>query len=111
MLQVGALVRVRQRHWLVENIELAIDETEADVVTLACVDDDAQGQTLTVLSQAEIDGRVLDENPWEQVVARGFDDADVFSAYQNSRTDEAGTNDGLNGATASRLGLQGRFAS
>ena len=85
MLQVGALVRVRQRHWLVENIELAADETEADLVTLACVDDDAQGQALTVLWQAEIDGRVLDENPWEQVGARGFDDADVFSAYLHTR--------------------------
>jgi superfamily II DNA or RNA helicase len=84
-LEVGALVRVRQRYWLVEDVQYGHDETEADLVKLACVDDDAQGQALTVLWQAELDGQVLDENPWERVGSRGFDESDVFAAYLHTR--------------------------
>ncbi len=84
-LEVGALVRVRQRYWLVEDVQYGQDETEAHLVQLACVDDDAQGQQLTVLWQAELDGQVLDENPWERVGSRGFDDSDVFAAYLHTR--------------------------
>ena len=84
-LEVGALVRVRQRYWLVEDVQYGRDETESDLVALACIDDDAQGQSLTVLWQAELDGQVLDENPWERVGSRGFDDSDVFAAYLHTR--------------------------
>jgi hypothetical protein len=62
-LSIGALVQVRQRQWLIENVEPGRSHTEADLVRLACVDDDAQGLSLTVLWQAEIGTRVLDENP------------------------------------------------
>ncbi len=84
-LQIGSLVQVRQRRWLIENVEPGRDSTELDLVSLACVDDDAQGQLLTVLWQAELDARVLQENPWDSVGARGFDDPDVFAAYLHTR--------------------------
>lgn len=84
-LQIGSLVQVRQRRWLIEDVEPGRDSTELDLVSLACVDDDAQGQLLTVLWQAELDARVLEENPWDNVGTRGFDDPDVFAAYLHTR--------------------------
>jgi hypothetical protein len=45
-LTAGTLVRVRQRTFLVENVRTAPEA--AAVVSLACVDDDAQGQRLDV---------------------------------------------------------------
>jgi Helicase conserved C-terminal domain/SNF2-related domain len=84
-LQIGALVRVRQRFWLVEDIQARRDDDESDLVTLACIDDDAQGQPLTVLWQAELDAKVFDENPWERVGQRGFDDSALFAAYLHTR--------------------------
>ena len=51
---VGELVEVRSRRWLVEAVE-----PESGHVSLACADDDAQGQTLEVYWEFEIDRRIL----------------------------------------------------
>jgi hypothetical protein len=82
---IGALVHVRQRQWIVESITSRSNIAEFDLVDLACVDDDAQGALLSVFWQAEVDARVLDENPWARLGATGFDDADVFAAYLHTR--------------------------
>ena len=78
-LAVGALVRVRQRAYLVEGLRTAPDT--APVVDLACIDDDAQGQKLSVIWSSEIDAKIippgrsaLRDNPRP-------DDPKVFSAY------------------------------
>src|SRR5271163_4399280 len=62
--QRGDFVRVRSRRWLVED-EPAIDGLRA--LRLACVDDDALGETAEVLWDAEIDGEVLGEKGWASV--------------------------------------------
>ena len=85
LVPIGALVQVRQRQWIVESITPRSEVKEFDLVDLACVDDDAQGQLLSVFWQAEVDARVLDENPWSRLGATGFDDADVFAAYLHTR--------------------------
>jgi superfamily II DNA or RNA helicase len=82
---IGALVQVRGRHWLVEAITPRPAAGDFDLVDLACVDDDAQGQLQRVFWQAELDARVLDENAWARLGADGFDDADVFAAYLHTR--------------------------
>ena len=51
------------------------------VVHLACVDDDAQGQTLNVIWEHELDARILNEEAWSSIGERGFDDARPFSAF------------------------------
>ncbi len=56
-----------------------------DLVDLACVDDDAQGQLQRVFWQAELDSRVLDDDAWARLGVAGFDDADVFAAYLHTR--------------------------
>ncbi len=48
---------------------------------LACVDDDAQGDVVEVLWDAELDGSVLKDEGWASVAKFGTDDPSVFSAY------------------------------
>ena len=74
----GDFVRVRSRKWLVED-EPAIDGLHA--LRLACVDDDAQGETAEVLWDAELDGEVLGDEGWSSVARLGTDEPATFSAY------------------------------
>jgi ERCC4-related helicase len=78
-LSVGSLVRVRQRTYLVEGV-LSVEGT-APVVKLACVDDDAQGQKLDVIWDAETDARVIP--PGRSALKAGAepDDPKTFAAY------------------------------
>ena len=78
-LTAGSLARVRQRTWLVEDVVTA--PGASPVVSLACVDDDAQGQRLDVLWDAEVDARLLP--PGRSALRAGArpDDPRVFAAY------------------------------
>jgi hypothetical protein len=60
--QRGDFVRVRTRRWLVEDERSAGDGLTA--LHLACVDDDAQGEVIEVLWNAELDGSVLEDEGW-----------------------------------------------
>ena len=60
--QCGDFVRVRTRRWLVEDERSAGDGLTT--LRLACVDDDAQGETVEVLWDAELDGSVLGDEGW-----------------------------------------------
>jgi hypothetical protein len=79
--QVGDFVRVRTRRW-VEGEGSAGDGLTT--IRLACVDDDAQGETIEVLWDAELDGSVLGDEGWATVAKFGTDDPSVFSAYLRS---------------------------
>ena len=48
MPDAGALVRMRSRRWLVEDVIPAREPGQSPLVRLACADDDAQGQILEV---------------------------------------------------------------
>src|SRR5215468_10326253 len=77
--QRGDFVRVRTRRWLVEDEHSAGDGLMARRV--ACVDDDAPGEVIEVLWNAELDGSVLEDEGWASVAKLGTDDPSVFSAY------------------------------
>ena len=62
--EVGKLVQVRSRRWLVEEVVEPPASGESCLVRLACADDDAQGQTLDVFWDYEIDRRILEEEGW-----------------------------------------------
>jgi ERCC4-related helicase len=82
-LEVGQIVRVRSRQYLVEEVT-APDSTHPQgdtAVRLACLDDDAQGQELQVFWEREIDAQVIGASTWDIVANRGFDEAKKFSAY------------------------------
>ena len=72
----GELVHVRSRRWLVEEVA-----ANGRVVRLACADDDAQGEELEVLWDYEPDRRILEQERWDHVASRGFDDPRRFAAF------------------------------
>jgi len=78
--RAGELVEVRSRRWLVEAVEDS-DPEASPRVSLACADDDAQGQTLEVYWDFEIDRRILEQEAWSAIGARGFDPPRHFSAF------------------------------
>lgn len=80
--QPGEIVRVRQRLYLVESVAEKLGESP--LVTLHCVDDDAQGQELQVLWDREIDPLIIRSEAWDQIARRGFDASHLFAAYINT---------------------------
>ena len=78
--KVGELVQVRSRRWLVEDVMLA-GAGESPQADLACADDDAQGQTLTVFWDYELDRRILEDEGWADLASKGFDSPRWFAAF------------------------------
>src|SRR3954452_4311088 len=75
----GELVQVRSRRWLVE--EVIAPDGSSPIIRLGCADDDAQGEELEVLWDYEPDRRILEEERWDHLAARGFDDPRHFAAF------------------------------
>ena len=77
----GQIAFVRQRRYLVERVVAPPAVGDATLVNLSCLDDDAQGEPLTVLWEHEVDARVVEDDGWSSVAERGFDDPELFAAY------------------------------
>jgi superfamily II DNA or RNA helicase len=77
--EVGELVHLRSRRWLVEEVVPA--PNESSLVRLSCADDDAQGQSLDVFWDYELDRRILKEEGWQDFAAKGFDAPRRFAAF------------------------------
>ena len=77
----GSIAFVRQRRYLIEEVVPSQAPGEATLVGLSCLDDDAQGDTLSVLWEHELDARVLQGDGWSAVAEKGFDDPALFAAY------------------------------
>lgn len=79
--EVGELVRVRSRRWLVEEVVSPSTAGQSALVSLACADDDAQGQALDVFWEYELDRRILEVEGFEDLAAKKFDDPRQFAAF------------------------------
>jgi len=79
--EVGQLVHVRARTWLVDEVLPPAVPGQSCRVRLACADDDAQGQSLEVLWDYEPDRRILTDAGWDDLATRGFDPPDRFAAF------------------------------
>ncbi len=79
--EVGELVQVRSRRWLVEEVIPPEKPGGTALVRLACADDDNQGQTLEVFWDYELDRRILDDEGWDDLGAKGFDAPRYFAAF------------------------------
>jgi len=77
----GQVVRVRTRTYLVEAVA---PSPGGHLVTMACLDDDAQGQALKVVWEIELDTEILDEEAWRSIGAKGFDSPRYFGAYMHT---------------------------
>ncbi len=79
---LGQVVKVRSRRYLVEAVEPAADYGwEQTLVDLSCLEDDAQGERLSVLWEREVDAQVLQQPDWSHLASKGFDAPHIFSAY------------------------------
>jgi ERCC4-related helicase len=78
-IQQGQFVEVRGRPWLVE----AVDDSQVDLTTLrlSCIADDAQGEQIEVLWDAEIGTRIIQDDTWSQVGRGAPDSPEVLAAY------------------------------
>jgi Helicase conserved C-terminal domain/SNF2-related domain len=77
----GQIVRVRTRHWLVDDV---VPSPTGTWLRLSCVEDDSQGEALEVLWEVELDGRILDAEAWSDIGKKGFDEPRQFAAYFNT---------------------------
>ena len=77
--EVGQLVLVRSRGWLVE--EVVKNGKGSPLIRLSCADDDAQGQSLDVYWDYEIDRLILEEEGWADLASKGFDPPRHFAAF------------------------------
>jgi hypothetical protein len=80
----GQIARLRQRFYLVERTVPPPMPGDSTLVSLSCVDDDAQGQPLEVLWEQEIDREIQTGEAWEAIADRGFDPPSLFAAYLNT---------------------------
>jgi ERCC4-related helicase len=80
----GEFVEVRARRWLVECVDGG--DERLSVLSLSCIDDDAQGEQLSVVWDAEIGARLIDDDPWAQIAQNGTDDPEVFAAFLRTLT-------------------------
>ncbi|NEK24209.1 ATP-dependent helicase [Sulfitobacter sp. JBTF-M27] len=80
--EIGQCVRVRRRHWLIENIESS--EFAPDVLEIRCLDDDATGQKQLILPRSEIAIECVDDELWHQLGSNVPTDAKGYSAYLQS---------------------------
>jgi superfamily II DNA or RNA helicase len=77
----GQIVTVRMRKWLVEAIDRRRTDDDCTQVSLACLDDDAQGDQLTILWEKELDPQIQLEEGWRHLGEKGFDDPRLFGAF------------------------------
>lgn len=77
----GELVQVRSRRWLVEEVVAPTIPGQTALVRLACADDDAQGESIDVFWEYELDRRILEEEGWQDLAAKGFDHPRQFAAF------------------------------
>lgn len=80
--EIGQCVRIRRRHWLIENIESS--EFAPDVLEVRCLDDDAMGQRQLVIPSCEIAIECVDDQLWHQLGSNVPTDAKGYSAYLQS---------------------------
>jgi hypothetical protein len=66
-IEEGSFVELRGRPWLVE--EVRGEANDLQTLNLSCISDDAQGEQLEILWDAEIGAFVLDEDGWRNVGA------------------------------------------
>jgi superfamily II DNA or RNA helicase len=66
---------------LVDEIVQPSAPGQSSLVRLACADDDAQGQSLAVFWDYELDRRILKDDGWSDLAAKGFDPPRHFAAF------------------------------
>jgi hypothetical protein len=79
----GRFARVRQRHYLVDEV---VDSgvPGGTRVRLSCVDPDDLGRALEVIWERELDARLCETEDWDRFAGRDFDPPDRCAAYYHT---------------------------
>jgi hypothetical protein len=79
VIQQGQFVELRGRPWLVE----AVDDRDSSLTTLrlSCIADDAQGEQIEVLWDAETGAKIIQDDTWSRVGRAAPDSPEVLAAY------------------------------
>jgi superfamily II DNA or RNA helicase len=80
----GEIVRVRSRRYLVEGVTPGPEPGDQTFVRLSCLEDDAEGEELEVLWEAEVDAQRLKGADWFALAQGQFDDPKQFGAYYHT---------------------------
>jgi hypothetical protein len=75
----GAFVNVRGRPWLVDSANAA--DSSFPTLSLSSIADDAPGETLEVIWDAEVGASIIDDSGWETVGLSAPDSAEVLAAH------------------------------
>ena len=79
VIEQGSFVELRGRQWLVD--ELRGEEGGLRTVCLSCIADDAQGECLEILWDAEVAAVELDTDGWRTVGSGLPDRAEILAAH------------------------------
>src|SRR5258708_4102013 len=87
--EIGQLVEVRGRHWVVSDAVpsalppdvLAGESTRQHLLTLSSVEDDALGEELRVVWEAEVGRRIRHQATLPEVAAGNFDHPETLAAF------------------------------
>lgn len=80
----GEIVRVRSRRYLVEGVDPAPKPEDQTLVHLSCLEDDAEGEELSVLWEKELDAERMSGENWSKLTSGQFDDPRDFAAYYHT---------------------------
>lgn len=80
----GEIVRVRSRRYLVEGVDPAPKPEDQTLVHLSCLEDDAEGEELSVLWEKELDAERMSGENWSKLSSGQFDNPRDFAAYYHT---------------------------
>ncbi|TVQ92961.1 MAG: helicase [Deltaproteobacteria bacterium] len=80
----GQVVRVRQRRWLVEQVDTPSYTRHSPLVRLSCLEDGSTGEAAEVLWHHELDAQIEPETPRLSAPGGQIDDPVLFGAYLNA---------------------------
>ena len=80
----GEIVRVRSRRYLVEAVDPARVPEDQTLVHLSCLEDDAEGEELSVLWEKEPDAERMSGENWSKLTQGQFDNPQDFAAYYHT---------------------------
>lgn len=82
--KMGEIVRVRSRRYLVADVVPAPRPEDQTLVHLSCLEDDAEGEELSVLWEKELDSERMTGESWAKLTEGQFDNPRDFAAYYHT---------------------------
>ena len=76
---IGEFIELRARPWLVEAVDSLTDR--CSIISLSCIADDAQGERLDVVWDAELAPTLSEGDAWSDIAHGGVDEVRTFAGF------------------------------